>query len=184
MFTNHKLLKLLRGDDWKLHERLTQLRDPDLIIDHGEPDNPYIYRWHLIERNHVGNCYYHIQMRDDSDRGLHDHNYDNQSVILAGGYIETLQKDPAHQGPVETLLRVPGDTVQRKAAWAHRLALPAGVPYSMSIFSTGPRIQPWGFWLPEGPGLTPIWVDAAEVFANPTAQPGYTPWKEPAHATH
>jgi hypothetical protein len=40
--------------------------------------------------------------------------------------------------------------VYRKAIDAHRLDLPDGVRYSMSLFTTGPKIRDWGFWLPDG----------------------------------
>jgi hypothetical protein len=38
------------------------------------PDGqPYLYRWHVIERNPEANTYFHIQVDDDPERPLHDH---------------------------------------------------------------------------------------------------------------
>ena len=127
-------------------------RPPDLVIapeGHGE----YIFRWHVVPRNHEANVYFHIQTRDDPERPLHDHPWDSTSVILAGGYDELLNTFPMREGgyfeeSVEH--RKPGDVIFRPATWAHRLILPLNVPYSMSLFSTGPKIREWGFWTPQG----------------------------------
>lgn len=133
---------------------LLRLREPDLII---APDGvAYLYRWHLVPRNAVANVYFHIQVGDDPARPLHDHYYDNQSVILAGGYDEILQGDLTDARGrrlrhVEfTVHRPPGTTIHRQAEQPHRLTLPPGVPYSMSLFTTGPRRRTWGFHYPDG----------------------------------
>ena len=124
------------------------LRAPDEII---APDGePYIYRWHIIPRRMVGgNVYLHHQVRDDPERPLHDHPWDNQSVILAGGYEETFQLD-APKGVIQKRVVRAGDTIQRKAGEAHRLRLLPGVPCSISLFSTGPVLREWGFWTEGG----------------------------------
>lgn len=132
-------------------------RDPDITL---APDgNPYLYRWHVIPRNRAANVYFHIQVASDPERPLHDHPWDNQSVILSGGYTELLSSMPTRYGSVPTseLRRSKGDVVCRRARWAHRLLMPEGVPYTMTLFSTGPHRRPWGFWYPDG------WVDAKKV---------------------
>lgn len=139
-----------------------RLKDPDFVI---APDGaPYLYRWYLAPRNETANVYFHIQVADDPDRPLHDHFYDNQSVILAGGYIEHVRQFAAIGHPERyityTYRRTPGQTVQRKAEEAHRLTLPPGVPYSMSLFTTGPRRRDWGFYYPDG------WRSHAEVIED------------------
>lgn len=127
------------------------LRAPDLII---APDGkPYLYRWEIVRSRAIGNVYFHIQVADDPKRPLHDHPWDNFSVILAGGYDEIWNPDPWHSADdVRQTVRHlrKGDTVFRKASEAHRLELPLGVEYSMSLFSTGPKVREWGFWYPEG----------------------------------
>ena len=124
-------------------------RPPDLIIapdGHGE----YLFRWYVIPRNKDANIYFHIQTESDPERPLHDHPWDNTSVILAGGYNELIAFDPArHKEPLEYERRA-GDVIHRPATWAHRLIRPADVPYSMSLFTTGPNIRDWGFWTPDG----------------------------------
>jgi hypothetical protein len=126
-------------------------REPDMTISPG--GKPYIYRWFVIPRRVVGaNVYLHLQVADDTDRALHDHPWDNQSVILAGGYRETFQHvahDRLLWEPAVRELR-PGDVVHRRAEEAHRLELLPGIRYSISLFTTGPVIRDWGFWEKDG----------------------------------
>lgn len=120
---------------------------PDLII---APDGkPYMFRWHVAHNQGAGNVYFHMQVADDPERPLHDHPWDNMSVILSGGYLETLQPVPPY-GLKYTLPRRAGDVIFRKATEAHRLFIPEGVPYTLTQFSTGPRVRTWGFWFPDG----------------------------------
>lgn len=128
------------------------VREPDLVI---TPDGkPYLYRWHVIPRNEKGNVYLHIQVADDPERPLHDHPWDNVSVILAGGYLEHFVLDPRGGyelgGEDGLLVRVPGETVFRRAESAHRLLLRPRTRYSISLFSTGPVRRDWGFWVDRG----------------------------------
>lgn len=128
---------------------------PDLII---APDgNPYLFRWYLTPHNQqYGNVYFHLQVGDDPERPLHDHPWANASNILRGGYVERLQIVPP-KGRVFEITRRPGEFIARDATEAHHLRLAPGVPYTMSIFSTGPRTRTWGFWYPDG------WVSFDEV---------------------
>jgi hypothetical protein len=131
---------------------------PNLTI---APDgDPYIYRWHVVKRNPDACVYFHIQVLNDPDRPLHDHPWDNQSVILAGGYIEHLQKRPP-DGEVIVLTRRPGDVIFRRATEAHRLLMPPGVAYTMTQFTTGPKVRDWGFWHP-----TKGWMNNSDTCSN------------------
>ncbi len=123
------------------------MRDPDLTI---TPDGkPYIYRWHLVKGREC-NVYFHIQVADDPRAELHDHPWDNTSVILAGGYTELLNQYPdGDPGFAETFIRKPGDVIFRCAYWSHRLLM-ADHPYTMTLFSTGPKVRDWGYWFPDG----------------------------------
>lgn len=148
----------ITGADYELAGGIigSRYRMADLVI---APDgSPYLYRWHIVPPSMAASVYFHIQVADDPERPLHDHPWDNMSVILSGGYDELLATQPDLRcSLVSVVRRRVGDTVTRKAAWAHRLLLPDGVPYTMTLFSTGPKIRRWGFWYPEG------WVDADEV---------------------
>lgn len=122
---------------------------PDLTL---APDgSPYLYRWYLVGGSstlgaHAPACVMlHIQVQSDPERPFHDHPWDNQSVIVSGGYEEHIQSQPPH-GTTEVVMRHKGDVVTRAATEAHRLILPEGVPYTMTVFSTGPKVRDWGFW--------------------------------------
>lgn len=142
-----KLIMGLTRDDRAIarHMMMDEMwRLPDLVI---APDGEaYIYRWHLVKTPQAC-CYFHIQVASDPERPLHDHPWDNTSVILAGGYDEIIWEPGCQE---ITWYRKPGDVIHRKATDAHRLILPAGVPYTMSLFSTGPKVREWGFWYPDG----------------------------------
>lgn len=166
-----RMVEQLTPEDYALassilgpHAAMAQLRgemgglwNPDLVI---APDGePYLYRWYLMpcggyylpngakrEIPMYGNSVMlHIQVQSDPERPYHDHPWDNQSVILAGGYEERIQSQPPH-GEVATEWRHRGDVVVRAATEAHRLILPPGILYTMTVFSTGPKIREWGFW--------------------------------------
>lgn len=143
-----------------------RLYEPDVVI---APDGePYLYRWHVIPRNDFGNVYLHVQVASDPERPLHDHPWDNQSVILSGGYDEIVWSRPPHGS---TWLRhtQKGDVIQRRAHEAHRLILPRSIPYTMTLFTTGPVLGKWGFWCDGG------WKPWDEVTEE---RDGQQVWKE------
>ena len=149
------------GEDYEMARQIvgSGYKTVDLVI---APDgSPYLYRWHVIPHNKTGNVYFHIQVADDPERPLHDHPWANQSVILAGaGYVEDYANidDDGHIMPAHIRWGLIGDTIQRPADQAHRLTMmPGEKHYTMTLFSTGPKIRNWGFWYPEG------WVDADDV---------------------
>lgn len=140
---------LLEPEDHKIAMRYLGVeREPDLVI---APDGkPYLYRWHLQSGDKGPGMYFHIQVASDPERPLHDHPWDNMSVILAGaGYIEVLQSAPPY-GIDLKFIRIPGDVIFRRASEAHRLLMPQDAKYTMTQFSFGPKINEWGFWYPRG----------------------------------
>jgi NTP pyrophosphatase (non-canonical NTP hydrolase) len=112
-------------------------RAPDFVIGAN-----YLRRWWVIPRNPFANVYLHEICRSDDDRALHDHPWDNISVLISGGYREHLP-----DGVV--IDRRAGDVVQRKASDLHRLELIDDVP-AVSLFITGPKVRDWGFECPNG----------------------------------
>jgi len=122
--------------------------EPDLTI---APDGkPYLYRWYVVPHSHDYNVYLHVQVASDPERPLHDHPWKNQSVILSGGYIECMGSVFGRGRTYQTIPRKKGDVIQRNAEDTHRLILPPNIPYTMSLFSTGPVKRDWGFWTPDG----------------------------------
>lgn len=134
-------------DQLLLSQFLRGFRQPDLVIA-ADGTGPYLFRWFVVPRNPKANVYLHVQVADDPDRELHDHPWDNSSVILANGYEETILKSPEFQSEFQAERRRlgPGDVVFRRAKEAHRLFLPPASPYSISLFTTGPLVREWGFW--------------------------------------
>lgn len=137
---------------------LGELRQPDLVI---SPDGqPYLYRWWIVRSKELeggarvpdANVFLHIQVAHDPERPLHDHPWDNQSVILSGGYGERICmcSERPTQRNTTTYVRKKGDVIWRKAEWSHRLYLPPAIPYTMTLFSTGPKTRRWGFWYDAG----------------------------------
>jgi hypothetical protein len=114
-------------------------REPDFVI--GDPNNPYMRRWWIVPRNEQQNVYLHEILRDDDDRALHDHPWDNVSQLLIGRYREVT--------PIGNFIREAGSLVQRKATDAHRLELIGSEP-CISLFFTGPKVRDWGFHCPKG----------------------------------
>lgn len=165
----------LLQEDYALASRyIFDHREPDVVI---APDgSPYLYRWHVAPRNDTANVYLHLQVADDPERPLHDHPWDNTSVILAGGYVERLQRNPAKDSRLLTLRREPGDVIHRKAEEAHRLFLPVGRTYTLTLFATGPHRRAWGFWLQD----PTRWVDAQECIE--TLADGRSVWNGPKAA--
>ena len=131
---------------------------PLIVAPDGEP---YLYRWYVIPNNDRGNVMLHIQVKSDPERPLHDHPWDNQSVILSGGYDEIYDPMPwlPQKIPYSREMRQ-GNVVTRKAEEAHRLILPPDIPYTMTLFTTGPKRRAWGFWYPDG------WHDAKRHVAD------------------
>lgn len=133
--------------------RYAARRPPDLII--GTVDNPYVHRWWVIPRNEVCNIYLHLFLRDDDDRALHDHPWDNASLVLASGYNEVVPVDATQPaGQTRSIERKLGDLIRRTAEDAHRVVLRRdehGRPIpAWSLFMTGKLRRTWGFWCPKG----------------------------------
>lgn len=114
-------------------------REPDFLI--GPRDDPYLRRWFIKPRNDGQNVYLHHIRHSDDDRALHDHPYENTSIVLAGGYWEIT--------PEGRFWREPGSITERPAEALHRLEVEPGVD-AWSMFITGPRIREWGFACPQG----------------------------------
>lgn len=102
----------------------------------------YMHRWWVIPRNEQHNTYLHRILRSDDDRALHDHPWDNQSIILKGRYVE--------HTPEGEFLREAGYVGFRKATDSHRLQLIEGDEPVISLFITGPKVREWGFHCPNG----------------------------------
>lgn len=110
-----------------------------------EIGHDYLKRWWVIPRNKFANAYLHEMTGPDDDRAMHDHPWDNTSVVIRGGYLE--------HTPEGIFERHEGDVIARPATALHRLELLPGVTRTVSLFLTGPILRKWGFqteagWVP------------------------------------
>lgn len=125
-----------------------------------EDGTEYLDRWHLIPRNRWFNVYLH-RTRADDYRVLHDHPWDNLSIILSGGYYETVCIDkynPSFYSGKHIYWRKPGTILRRFAEESHSLSLPPIITRDgkirkqecWSLFITWKVRRNWGFWTKNG----------------------------------
>lgn len=174
--------KLLRE-----HEHYRASNPMDFRIPPNTNVPAYMHRWWRIARNWAFNIYYHVVLRSDDDRALHDHPWFSFSIVLEGGYYEhTIQAGGIHR----KVWKGPGSmTFRWTGSMAHRLELQrvplmeaplhslvgreveiSGATNQMvevpavTIFITGPVLRRWGFHHESG------WVDAYDWDAFCEAQ--------------
>lgn len=139
------------------HLRVAMLAMARSVMDSRPPDftagDSYLQRWHLGKYGTGPNAYIHRFTGDDADGALHDHPYDNVSVVLLGCYMEHLHCNPLNvvggRYATYSLIRREGEVVQRGADVAHRLSMVDADPV-ISLFFTGTRFREWGFHCPRG----------------------------------
>lgn len=121
----------------------------------GSSSDPYMERGWLknFTKDEPMSIRLHHTLRSDSDRALHDHPWENVSIIVAGECIEVMPEDQNQPCMMDTnhyvrVWRRPGDVVVRKATDRHRLIIPEGGAGMWSIFMMGIKVQSWGFYDP------------------------------------
>ena len=109
----------------------------------------YLERWYVVPRSGFCNVYLHRFRRGDDDRALHDHPWDNTSVVISGRYVEVT--------PEGEFLREAGAVISRPATARHRVVLlPDDNWPVVTLFFTGPKVRDWGFWCgPDGERFVP-----------------------------
>lgn len=128
--------------DWA--QGLIDSRPPDAVIGRGADDVPYMERWFITrsfpERGEDFPCFYvHRFSRSDPEE-LHDHPWDNLSIVLKGSYVEDT--------PAGQFTRAAGRMVGRSATDTH--AIRSVEPGTVTLFMTGPRLREWGFHTDDG----------------------------------
>jgi hypothetical protein len=118
------------------------------IPDMDRPDRTYLRRWRIVETPWFGVKVHHILMTD-SDRAHHDHPWSFVSLILRGGYEESIR------GVAETVRRRrrPGRWHRMPAEGLHRITTLYGRS-CWTLVVNGPRRREWGFVEPGSE-----WVD-------------------------
>ena len=98
---------------------------------------------------------HHVHRSDDD---MHDHPWDNLSIILSGGYYEnSVEIDPAGiPSNWRRVWRGPGSVVFRRAESVHCLEKSESTEEVWTLFIHFRRRRKWGFWKQEkGDVLTP-----------------------------
>ena len=149
------------------HERYTNSQPMDFRIPPDESIPAYMERWWRIPRNAFFNFYWHIVLRSDDDRALHDHPWWNFSIVISGGYWEhRINEGGIHVaewcGPGTMKFRWHGKKAHRLELQTH-LQINPEIPDewlekpTRTMFATGPVMRRWGFHDPiHG------WIDAYE----------------------
>jgi hypothetical protein len=144
--------------------------EPDFIV--GGRLTPYLRRWWLLPRNRWVGAYLHEFKRSDDDRALHDHPWDNCSIVVTGSYIEEMPDLAQLRTPFTRIYdlprirvrRDPGAIVFRRATDSHRIELINEQPVR-TIFLTSRITRGWGFHCAQGwiPWQEFVGADPGEV---------------------
>ena len=115
----------------------------------GPAAAPLIKRYVLLRIWKLPRIYLHNICRSDYDRALHNHPWWFFSILLRGRYWEYLDKG---DGKEEMKLRTAPSIVFRGLPISHRIELPINDSETScwTLFITGPRVRPWGFFCEDG----------------------------------
>lgn len=119
-------------------------------FDVGRDGDPYLDRLRLVQTPWLGVYLHHIH-RPDQDRDPHDHPWPFASLVLSGGYEESVWPDKRDPGTVAVRRR------PRFSLWwlgrgaAHMITRVDGSLWTLVV--TGPKRGDWGFWA--GGGFVP-----------------------------
>jgi hypothetical protein len=143
-------------------------RPPDLIL-RNKQDEVQVARWHLTPRSAVGGVYLHVFLGADDRPYFHDHPYANSTLILAGGYREIMPIVP-HSMVSKEFVRREGDLCSRIPEQPHKIILDKEFPYAITLFTYGPRLRQWGWW------INGVWRAASDPTLPPELfEPRQTP---------
>ena len=119
---------------------IDDLGAPDEVLTH-ELHGPYLEKWHLRRFEDGSATLLHRFLRSDADDEFHDHPWDNRTTVISGGYFEVTPEGHRWLGP--------GSQVERKATDFHRVQIAPGI-VPVTLFWHGPKVNEWGFRLPDG----------------------------------
>jgi hypothetical protein len=142
-------------------ERAVKARGWGFYASHiGAPGNIYMRRFVFLLPFGLGTIRLHNIMRSDDDRHLHDHPFDFVSLLLTGGYIETVPCESCGGSGIRSnpydnaegcddcwdgrrrIVWPRFSVVQKRAEDLHSLTLER--PVWTLVFS-GPKRREWGF---------------------------------------
>jgi hypothetical protein len=109
------------------------------------PGQVYLRRLRLVQTPWFG-VYLHWINESDTDRDLHDHPWRFWSLILRGGYTETVSDHPGAPPVSRYWPRWSWHHMPLRSA--HRII--ALVDETVTLVIVGRRVRVWGFWTTEG----------------------------------
>ena len=144
----HEMLALLG----RACSKVMSTRAPDEELCRAATGRPYLRRW-WIDRRPASEAsssalYLHEILEPDMDPP-HNHPWASASLVLSG-VLSDAQHLPAHGGgtTIRRWTLRPGNVLYRPPSHCH-LLVPRISPV-ITLFATGPRVQPWGFMRPDG----------------------------------
>lgn len=139
-----------------------------VILDRDNKDT-YIIRYYLLHKDRLESSYFNIFLhkivKSDDDDSLHDHPWSFFSIILSGGYYESLFKRGETTNNIigETLTWRPvGYYSKNKATYCHKISLKNNTP-CWTLFFAFKQTRPWGFWKKDGENNY-TWIESSEYF--------------------
>lgn len=136
-------------------------RDVEVVRDKDD-GRPLLVRYRLLFTP-WWRVYVHHFVESDSGRDVHSHPWNFLTLILRGGYLETVPieryrrrilagKWPPHwpTPPLEQHFRRPGSLLWRPHRWVHRVDLRDGREAWTLIVVSAKKGREWGFLTPEG----------------------------------
>jgi hypothetical protein len=108
----------------------------------NEKGRPYLSRYTVRALDDGGHLYLHHFHESDFAADLHNHPWSGESLILEGGYIEERLQVGGH---ITRRRYLPGATVRLEPHTFHRVDLLDPVAGCWTLFTTGQRVQSWGF---------------------------------------
>lgn len=130
---------------------IVTLGQPHELLTHPTRGD-YLEKWRLDEKDDGSATLIHRILRSDGDQELHDHPWDNRTIVLSGGYWDVTPEGRRWLGA--------GSILHRRAGDFHRVELADGI-IPVTMFSHGPRIQDWGFLGEDG-----VKIPAAEFISR------------------
>lgn len=108
---------------------------------------PYLDRLRVVQTP-LFSVYLHRIHTPDMDRDPHTHPWAFASVVLSGGYRETVWDDPGESWKCRRRERGRFSVGSLNRVQAHRITEVSGVLWTLVV--TGPRRGSWGFWTQDG----------------------------------
>ena len=151
-----------RGLSSLWHHFMTMTNRKRIIMDR-EDKEPYMVRYYmfLLNRNKQipFNVFIHHFIKGDDDH-VHDHPWGYFTLILTGGYYETVYNTT--ENTVKTYWRAPGFYQVVTSKHTHKIFLKEDTVDTWTLFIPFTRVKAWGFMVKQKDSDSVEWVDAGD----------------------